>query len=942
MIKLKDRIAILKSTTSNEDVMKIASLAEGNCKASEPLNTMIAEALVKDLEPFVDDNATAKFINREKRLNAINNLGVKETVRTIMESDLMHNMAVKNSINAFVPYLDHNPEYFLARPFMEQFKNVSWHKDVKAGFSKIEENLKKYEDDINLCSFIHEYSLSSGEYLMKTFIKEFDAYFIDRDEFSKKQLIEKIHPYLHDSMLRGLNEFLKMSDSAFQAYSDNVADIKNIYSPVIIKENEEIFFASGKFMKKTGNKLSLLKETEIKQLSKSFIDLALFVASPNVVIKENEITVYTANKEVKLIKEGENILIVLNKKQIPFNSFTRFFMNEGIFNVGDKDILGNIVNLYENFDNVYEIDYGKRISSKIYESQWVDVFKLGDSVYVSKVDGFNRKNDFYPGLNATQTRKLVLEHIGYDMSKSFRDLLPEEQTKLDEYKNTISEIDEAILILTSKKDEIIKEAAENPYLRNDNKIIELVNAVDAELTTLKEKKLVVKNIIEQFETVSIGIKPADYISEENEIDKFWKNGSNKNKKLYFAQEDEESDKYLVGSQTFEEYKDNFNWNIEDSGMSRDAAVKRAQDLAKNDSKGFYFETDDVKESVITEEELNEFKVEKIGKKGDEFVVSIEGHEYGYKPIAGGNLSIDDLEKKFDGIAKFSSGKALAWLKRNADLVSGSQNAKITALIQKFESMLTEEDLIPGGKAAGKTVDDIAVKHNVSVADINKELEVGKAVETEHVDTAEKAEEIAKDHLWENPKYYSDLVASGIVDEPEALKIAKDLLNVEPKTNESEGSKDPDGVKKLDDSSDDKKEHPSNETELQAGDKIKMKNGKFGVVASVNGSTSEVIVNMEDGKTVSVPKQFLHELEIVEKKSKESNPEVKISDGKQSVQIEEGSSEWIDAELTYGGKTKKIKVFALDYTSKSDNEDIRIKDERGKDGKAKKSDIKVAL
>ena len=56
-----------------------------------------------------------------------------------------------------------------------------------------------------------------------------------------------------------------------------------------------------------------------------------------------------------------------------------------------------------------------------------------------------------------------------------------------------------------------------------------------------------------------------------------------------------------------------------------------------------------------------------------------------------------------------------------------------------------------------------------------ELKVGVAVEMEHTDDPKIAQEIALDHLTENPKYYTDLCKSGIVDEPEALDLYKELL-----------------------------------------------------------------------------------------------------------------------------------------------------------------------
>jgi len=85
----------------------------------------------------------------------------------------------------------------------------------------------------------------------------------------------------------------------------------------------------------------------------------------------------------------------------------------------------------------------------------------------------------------------------------------------------------------------------------------------------------------------------------------------------------------------------------------------------------------------------------------------------------------------------------------------------------FPGHLVKE--MEGDKMAGGKGD----KTNPKDVDQN-ELKVGIAVEMEHTSDAEAAKEIALDHLTENPKYYSDLIKSGIVDEPKALDLAKQL------------------------------------------------------------------------------------------------------------------------------------------------------------------------
>ncbi len=73
-----------------------------------------------------------------------------------------------------------------------------------------------------------------------------------------------------------------------------------------------------------------------------------------------------------------------------------------------------------------------------------------------------------------------------------------------------------------------------------------------------------------------------------------------------------------------------------------------------------------------------------------------------------------------------------------------------------------EEMIPGGKGEG-----------LKPADVDpKEFLVGTAVEEEHSDDKAYAQEIALDHLAENPNYYSDGMKKGLFDEPKAINLYK--------------------------------------------------------------------------------------------------------------------------------------------------------------------------
>jgi hypothetical protein len=86
----------------------------------------------------------------------------------------------------------------------------------------------------------------------------------------------------------------------------------------------------------------------------------------------------------------------------------------------------------------------------------------------------------------------------------------------------------------------------------------------------------------------------------------------------------------------------------------------------------------------------------------------------------------------------------------------------------------KEDTIPGGLSDGKTLQDIANKHTVDIDELTKEYQKGIKVELEHTSDRSIAEEIARDHLFENPKYYTKLATI------ETESVNEDVSNVNQK------------------------------------------------------------------------------------------------------------------------------------------------------------------
>jgi len=94
------------------------------------------------------------------------------------------------------------------------------------------------------------------------------------------------------------------------------------------------------------------------------------------------------------------------------------------------------------------------------------------------------------------------------------------------------------------------------------------------------------------------------------------------------------------------------------------------------------------------------------------------------------------------------------LSKEYGLVQEIINNRISALLENPQKAVGE--YIKGGEADSKSVEDIAQKHEVPVFFIKHELSIGSKIELEHTDDKALAREIAMDHLWEIPDYYTRL------------------------------------------------------------------------------------------------------------------------------------------------------------------------------------------
>lgn len=174
---------------------------------------------------------------------------------------------------------------------------------------------------------------------------------------------------------------------------------------------------------------------------------------------------------------------------------------------------------------------------------------------------------------------------------------------------------------------------------------------------------------------------------------------------------------------------------------------------------------------LEEDKKNRFeKAFKIGKVEVPIVVKFSDEDY---DLLGGNTRLAGLIKNginpklwVVDLTDRQSDLDEKWSKKYKESIdcNNPKGFSQKAHCQGRKKKMNETEELEGGLADDKTLVHIAKKHEAKnyhhiknmMDSLRKQLYMGMKVEMEHTDDKEKAKEIAMDHLWEDPTYYTKL------------------------------------------------------------------------------------------------------------------------------------------------------------------------------------------
>jgi len=468
---------------------------ENKAKAAE--NSAILEKL-----SGLDDVAAKKFVEKSK----IDNYCVRESIEAIKGSQIASHPNLKYVLAKFESsILENTSEFLLVSDFLSQITPFKWDPTVKAATVKIQESINSKAADLEVQQTIHAIKSTDNKRFFTDITNRMSEWLYS-DNKSVHELVKEMKSYMFNPHVKELTNRLQLMENSKGTQfnipvKDSNCSVERIVSPVHVDAatNGQVFKAGANFYHAAEGKFKKLTEAQINALPKEFLELCESFFNPHVKVLNENITIYLGNTKVRF--DGEKRIFV-NEKQIDpstLGSQLMFHTQQTIFR-NTSNMANVAMNIYENLDNICEIDYGKAVLSNVFEGVGAYLFKTNGKIYINKVNPSMNENSFVSA-NALQTVNLVKEFLSFNMSESLAEFLEGDFKKKAMMESEMDAVLSNIQILEAELDKIEKAILEDPSYADIKEIADAKTLIENELNNLKSQWQSKSDELKNFETV---------------------------------------------------------------------------------------------------------------------------------------------------------------------------------------------------------------------------------------------------------------------------------------------------------------------------------------------------------------------------------------------------------------------------------------------------------
>jgi hypothetical protein len=241
------------------------------------------------------------------------------------------------------------------------------------------------------------------------------------------------------------------------------------FSPVIEHDNGYVFNLYGSSYLVKDNEISRI---DPKQLAAQY--LTLLSVEESFKFDQNKMTCYKGKNTYEITISESGKTFTLDGRELLFKEpaqLKNLLMSTANFGINEMAQIDMMVEAYENADKFLELDFVQSIQPRFKNGVTANVMRLGENVYINKINKSMNVNEFFKAKDATDAVKLVKEFINYDISPIMQDLLQEDVKIKSVIESKKNELLDKITFLKESKSELSTQDLSNPYLQEANKLI---------------------------------------------------------------------------------------------------------------------------------------------------------------------------------------------------------------------------------------------------------------------------------------------------------------------------------------------------------------------------------------------------------------------------------------------------------------------------------------
>lgn len=267
--------------------------------------------------------------------------------------------------------------------------------------------------------------------------------------------------------------------------SNAEAVVEKVYSPITEKDGQTIFYLSGNVYGIKENEISVIDPNTLTALY-----LTLIAVSESFKIGANDLTCYKGQNSIRLVLNEENKadFYFNGKKEESVkeaNDVRNFLLSNGSFKVHEMNDVNIVAEAFTHIAEFTELDFVQSINSRTHNGVKVNVIRLGENVYVNRINPMMRVNEFKKAENANQAIELVKEYVNFDASASLVDLLEGEAKKAAVLENKKNDLFDKINFLKEQRNKIAESGIMNESLKEaDTLLISEIEKWQKELNSI--------------------------------------------------------------------------------------------------------------------------------------------------------------------------------------------------------------------------------------------------------------------------------------------------------------------------------------------------------------------------------------------------------------------------------------------------------------------------